>query len=77
MDFLITPLTQEQYNELSSMKSESPSIYASIVKSFQKDVRAYRDHGIYGIGAFFSNDVYDLARYYEYIVLKKLLEKSN
>lgn len=77
MDFLITPLTQEQHQELKSMTSQAPEYYGSIVKDFQKNVKAYRDHNIYGIGTFFSKDVFDLARYYEYIVLKKLLEESN
>ena len=56
MDWLITPLSQEQLQELKSMKNESPSYYKKIVSSFEKNVRAYRDYDIYGIGMYFSKD---------------------
>ena len=70
MDWLITPLSQEQLQELNTMKNESPSYYKKIVSSFEKNVKAYRDHNIYGIGTYFSKDVFDLARYYEYQIFK-------
>jgi hypothetical protein len=70
MDWLITPLSQEQLQELKSMKNESPSYYKKIVSSFEKNVRAYRDYDIYGIGMYFSKDIWQLARYYEYQIFK-------
>jgi hypothetical protein len=52
------------------MKNESPSYYKKIVSSFEKNVRAYRDYDIYGIGMYFSKDIWQLARYYEYQIFK-------
>jgi len=77
MDWLITPLSQEQLQELNSMVSQAPLLYVKIVTSFEKNVRAYRDHNIYGIGTYFGKDVFDLARYYEYHMLKHNLVESE
>lgn len=77
MDWLITPLTKEQLQELNSMVSQSPLLYVNIVSFFEKNAKAYRDHNIYGIGTYFSKDLFDLARYYEYHMLKHNLVESE
>lgn len=70
MSMEITPLTQEQLTELETLKSQQPKLTKKLESYFNKNARAYRDHNIYGIGLYFSRDVWQLARYFEYQQLK-------
>lgn len=71
MSLEITPLTKEQLNEWKQLRSQNPEYYAQLSDFFKSNVKAYREHNIYGIGSYFSNDVWQLARYFEYQLMKK------
>ena len=73
----ITPLTQEQLVELSELKKQNPDFYKQIFDLFQANVKAYRKYNIYGIGTDFSKDVWQLARYFEYKIMKKSCTPVN
>lgn len=70
MSMEITPLTQEQLTELETLKSEQPKLAKKLVSYFNKNARSYPNYNIYGIGSYFSKDIWQLARYFEYQQLK-------
>ena len=68
-------LTPEQMLEFNDMKKANEELYNKVTKKFRKEVRAFRAYGYYGIGQFICNDIYELARHYEYKMLKLNLQK--
>jgi hypothetical protein len=63
-------LTPEQMSELNQMKEANEKLYNKITKKFYKEVKAYRGYGYYAIGSLICSDIFDLARQYEYQMLK-------